>query len=220
RKNGDSEALGRTSVNDYVADIVELIGHLREFGFIDPDVRPIIFGHSMGGLIAQKLSACGASSLTVLLNSAPPAGVKLHADLHYQLDIFRYLPKMLAQKPFLPSLKIFSRYIMNGMPPEIHAALYKGAVHESGRAALEIRFGKINVDFSAIDCPMLIIGAENDRIIPHRIAIDIGKKITTNVPHEVWVYEKFAHWIQVEQGLGWRRPANDIYEWILSHLNV
>jgi len=200
--------LGRTSVNDYVDDIKTLIKYLMRNG----RSRPIVMGHSMGGLIAQKIAEAGLAEKLVLLNSAPPAGVPLHPDLSYQIAIARYLPWILLHKPFKPSLKIYSRFIINNMPKEQWPALHKYAVYESGRAAKEMRFGKIKVDFQKINCLTLIIGCFQDRIVPPLVAVNIRQKIKYALT-ALWHYPQFAHWIQCEPG--WEEPAKDIAKWLI-----
>lgn len=212
-KNNDCVELGQTSVNDYVHDMAVLIETLKKRQYFAKN--PVIFGHSMGGLIALKLATYGLASRLVLLNSAPPAGVRLHADWHYQLAIARYLPELLFQKPFKPSLNIASRFIMNGMPPEQHPALHEGMVYESGRAAWEIKTGKITVDFEKIQCPTLIIGSEQDRIVPSTVALDIAKKMRCP-DYNLWVFRSFAHWIQTEGA--WSEPAGCVLSWLKERL--
>ncbi len=56
--------LGTTSLLDYAQDLEDYIGELDE--------RPILIGHSMGGLLAQILGARGLAMGLVLLTPAPP----------------------------------------------------------------------------------------------------------------------------------------------------
>ena len=100
---------------------------------------------------------------------------------------------------------------MNNMSPETWAQLYEGLVYESGKAALEIRRGKIKVDFSKITCPTLVMGCEKDAITPVNVARDISKKFQ-HYGYDFWTYPQFAHWIQVESG--WETPAEDIFNWL------
>ena len=55
--------IGKVSVHDYVADCKEVARTLR---------NPIVIGHSMGGLLAQKLAEAGNVRALVLIGSAPP----------------------------------------------------------------------------------------------------------------------------------------------------
>ena len=58
--------LGRVSVLDYVEDVRDC---LRALG------PSAVLGHSMGGLIAQKIAEEGAVTAAVFLTSAPPRGI-------------------------------------------------------------------------------------------------------------------------------------------------
>lgn len=212
--NKKCKQLGNISVLDYVQDIHKLIERLKEERFISQN--PIIFGHSMGGLISLKLAEKGLASALVLINSAPPAGISLRPNLRYQLAIARYLPQLLLSKPFKPNFKIASQFIMNGMPKEDWPNLYEKMVYESGRAAWEIRKEKIQVDFSKIICPTLIIGGENDKIVPPMIAIDMHKKLSPLNPQCELVLFPSAHWIQIENSWTW--SAFLILRWLRKKL--
>ena len=59
--------LGTLSLLDYAADLEAAIRSLDE--------KPVIMGHSMGGLIAQILGSRGLASALVLLAPAAPAGI-------------------------------------------------------------------------------------------------------------------------------------------------
>lgn len=215
--NQKVEALGKTGVEDYFADTARFICYLTENGFLggEPLPRPIVFGHSMGGLIAQKVAEAGLASMLVLLNSAPPAGVKLGADWRYTLTMLRYLPKMLGGKPFKPSFRAAARYIFNGLPPEEQRFCHRNMVYESGRAAWDIRGGRVKVDFSKIRCPVLVIGAEKDRIVPSRVAEQIAKKIV-HQEFDCYIYPQFAHGLPIEPG--WEEPALHIFEWLQRYI--
>ena len=59
--------LGETSLLDYAQDLEKFIHNLDE--------KPILIGHSMGGLLAQILGSRGLAKAIVLLTSASPSGV-------------------------------------------------------------------------------------------------------------------------------------------------
>lgn len=59
--------LGTTSLLDYAEDLE------REIRLLDS--KPVIMGHSMGGLLAQQLAARGLAKSLVLLAPATPAGI-------------------------------------------------------------------------------------------------------------------------------------------------
>jgi non-heme chloroperoxidase len=60
-------ALGTTSLLDYAQDLEEYIHKL--------DDKPLLMGHSMGGLLSQLLGARGLASGLILLTPASPSGI-------------------------------------------------------------------------------------------------------------------------------------------------
>jgi pimeloyl-ACP methyl ester carboxylesterase len=66
-KDIPNPGLGRTSLLDYAQDLEEYIHKL--------DDKPIIIGHSMGGLLAQILGSRELGKAIVLLTPAPPSGI-------------------------------------------------------------------------------------------------------------------------------------------------
>jgi pimeloyl-ACP methyl ester carboxylesterase len=59
--------LGTTSLLDYAQDLEDYIHNL--------DQKPLLMGHSMGGLLAQILGARGLARGLVLLTPASPSGI-------------------------------------------------------------------------------------------------------------------------------------------------
>src|SRR5664279_2512220 len=60
-------ALGHLTFGEVVASLKKVIDALPE--------RPLLIGHSVGGLAAQKLVADGYARAAVAISSAPPQGV-------------------------------------------------------------------------------------------------------------------------------------------------
>ena len=59
--------VGNLSLNDYISDLEDLIKGIDE--------RPIIIGHSMGGLIALKLCEKGLAVSGIFITPAAPKGI-------------------------------------------------------------------------------------------------------------------------------------------------
>ncbi len=75
---GDAETVAETrehpeAMND--VGIAEVVDHYTEL-IGTPDVKPIIIGHSFGGLFAQELLANGVGAAAVAFDPAPIKGVK------------------------------------------------------------------------------------------------------------------------------------------------
>lgn len=63
----DAARIKGLSIADYVEDIASFVGTLN--------AQPILVGHSLGGIIAQKLASCGLASAVVLLNGSVTWGI-------------------------------------------------------------------------------------------------------------------------------------------------
>ena len=65
RKNA-ADSLGHVTFSDVVRQMEVFVGTLPE--------KPIIVGHSMGGLVAQKLMEKDLAAAAIIISSAPPKG--------------------------------------------------------------------------------------------------------------------------------------------------
>ena len=71
-KAAPDPALATTSIDDYTADLADFIETL--------ETPPVILGHAVGGVIAQKLAAMSLAQAIVLLNPHAPWGVLPSTD--------------------------------------------------------------------------------------------------------------------------------------------
>ncbi len=70
RGHGGSEGHGLlpwTSLTDYVADLVDAVNSMP--------VKPVLIGHSLGGMVVQRYLRTGKAPGAVLMASAPPYGM-------------------------------------------------------------------------------------------------------------------------------------------------
>lgn len=89
----DMEVLRRATLEDYLAAVVAARDRLGS--------PPIVVGHSLGGLLGQRLAAQSECAALVLLASVPP-GV-LWAQPRALPHLLRLMPAILAGRPVLPS---------------------------------------------------------------------------------------------------------------------
>lgn len=200
--------LGTTSLLDYAEDLETFIRRLS--------TKPILMGHSMGGLLAQILAGRGLAEKLVLLTSASPAGI--NALKYSTLKSFReqLMTWGFWRKPHRLSFELAVYSMLHLLPPDEQKAVYSRFVYESGRAAAEIGFwlfdfkGAARVDANKVTCPVLVVSGAEDRITP----ASVGKKIAKKYRH-VATYHKFerhAHWVVGEPG--WEDVATFVYEWL------
>lgn len=193
--------IGRVSLRDYVDDALSVA---RELG------KPVVIGHSMGGLIAQKLAESDAVCATVLICSAPPRWISV-ASIQLLARQLKHAPAILCSRPIFPDRADADALFLNRVPLAERAGLLERMEPESGRAARELSLGAIAVDAGRVRCPVISIGASDDRFLPPRIARAIARKY--GCEHQE--YAGHAHYIVGEPG--WEAVADDVAGWVARH---
>src|SRR6476469_2370019 len=128
-------ALGRTSIAAYCHDAAEAARALD---------RPIVIGHSLGGLVALLLAARNLVRAAVLVSSAPPRGISV-ISRPLLLRMGRYLPALLLSRPFVPTPNDIDALVLNRVPESDRAAIRSRFVPDSGRAARQAALGVYDV---------------------------------------------------------------------------
>lgn len=192
------ENVGRLSVLDYVDDA---LGVARAMG------RPIVIGHSMGGLIAQKLAEADAVSAAVLLCAAPPRGISV-ASAPLLVRQLKHAPAILFSRPLVPVRDDADALMFNHVPEGERAAVFSRLVPESGRAGRELSLGLVSVDARRVRCPVLSVAASDDRFLPPRIAHALAARYHA----ELREYAGHGHYIIGEPG--WEAVAGDVARWL------
>lgn len=207
-KGPPPEALGTTSLTDYVDDLAALIETLP--------ATPILIGHSMGGLLAQLLAARGLAAAAVLLTPAPPAGL----PNFYPSVIAAFWPVLTTwkfwQKPHGRSFAHARRTVFVHLSEQQARELYDQGVWESGRAIAEIGLWYLDpkraakVPAEKVSCPLLVVAGRHDGITPpglvRKIASRYGDRATyLELPNH-------AHWVLGEPG--WQIVVEDILCWL------
>lgn len=200
--------IGSVRFLDYVEDALEAANWLTSLKLTthDSDYRPIVVGHSMGGLIAQKLAEADAVRAAVLLGPAPPRGIPL-IGATLLLRQIRYLPTLLRSCPIMGTLADDRALTLNCIPSDEVASLHARFVPDSGRAGLDILLG-VRVDEARVRCPMLVVSATDDRFVTARVARRVARKYGAAF-HQ---YLGHAHFIMWEPG--WEHPAEEIEQWL------
>lgn len=199
--------LKRVGFNQYIDELMAEAARLeRETG-----VKPVVIGHSMGGLLAQILAERGAVQAAVLISPTAPSGVA--TPLHAVIRAFIKLVHALRVMPAVitPDRRGVSRMVLNAVPREERRAAYDGFVHESGRAFAE--FLDWSVDLDKIRVPLLTVAAGRDKLVPAALVRRTGKRYQA-VGGEQREYAAHAHWLYAEPG--WQTPAAEIYDWLAA----
>ena len=190
--------IGKVSVKAYVSDALKIAESLG---------RPIVIGHSMGGMIAQRLAEENAVIAAVFLCSAPPRWIP-PVSIPLLSRIWRYIPELLLSKPLMPRRADADFLMFNRMPDDMRDDQFAMLVPESGRAGIELSIGSIAVNAARVKCPTFSVSAEDDHFLVPRI----GKAIARKYRGRSMTFAGHAHSIMNEPG--WETPAAEIASWL------
>ncbi|NPU83385.1 MAG: alpha/beta hydrolase [Syntrophaceae bacterium] len=200
--------LTETGILDYAADVEKEIRALP--------TKPVIIGHSMGGLIAQILASRGLAKAAVLVAPAFPRGVNPLSWTGFKSAWMNMGRWGSWKEPIRPTFEgaVYSSF--HRMPEDQRKRVFEKLTYESPKAALEISFWFLDrskateVDESKVTCPVLTVAAGEDRLLPPSIVKKIHQKYGA-----VSMYREFPgrdHFIIAEPG--WQEVAAYIDGWM------
>jgi pimeloyl-ACP methyl ester carboxylesterase len=200
-----NRALKDVGFNQYIDELIGQAARIeRETG-----AKPVVIGHSMGGLLAQVLAERGLVQAAVLISPTAPAGVA--TPLHSVVRAFIKAVHALRLMPgvITPDRTGAARMVFNVVPEAEHRAAFDAFVHESGKAFAE--FLDWEIDTSKIRVPLLTVSAKRDKLVPAVLVRRTGKYYES-VGGELREYATHAHWLYAEPG--WETAAGDIFDWL------
>lgn len=204
--SGHGESAGRDTLDslrlaDYVEDVLTTLASF--------DTPPVLIGHSMGGLVVQKVLEHTAVPAAALLCAVPPHGIGPSAM------------RMLLQRP---ELLLTLNTILAGREPaldHVRDALFHQTLDEAELARYvrhcQPESMRAMWDMMAFDLPharrmhrvpLLILGTEHDRLIPPGEVEATGRALATPAQ----ILPGFGHALMLEPG--WERAAQRILEWL------
>lgn len=193
--------LGKTSIDDFADDATKVAKYLGV---------PAVVGHSMGGLIAQKLAERDVVRAAALVTPAPPRGILILTPRLVAKQA-KYLSRILTSRVVYPNLEDLRELALNRAPPALQETALAAMVPDSGRAARDMSLTGVRVDTSKVRCPMLVITAEHDHFIPPSIVAKIARRYRT--PLETVAGR--GHMVVVEPG--WQYTAELIVRWLAEN---
>jgi len=204
RTNPDG-ALGKLNFEDVVHNLVRFIDALPE--------KPILIGHSLGGLAVQKLIAMGKGVAGVLIDGAAPAGI-ITFKWSFVKSNFPVINPLKGNTPFYPTKKWFHYTFGNTLTREESDQVFeKYVVPESRNIARGTLKSFAKIDFKQPHAPLLFIAGEKDHIIPAAL----NKKNFNAYKHagSKRAYKEFAgrsHYTVGEKG--WEEVAGYVLNWL------
>jgi pimeloyl-ACP methyl ester carboxylesterase len=204
RRGVGPERAAGLGFDDYVADTLAVIDDLS------PARPPVLVGHSLGGLIAQRVAEQGRAAAIALLAPAPPAMLTAQA---VALPRFApQLPRIMCGRPFIVGNDACSVLALNRVPEPERPAIHAHLTHESGAVYRAMMLGRVRVDAAKVRVPVLVASGPEDRIISPRLA----RRTARHYGAEAHSYPGRGHWLIQEPG--WQEVADDVISWLTACL--
>jgi pimeloyl-ACP methyl ester carboxylesterase len=204
RGHGDSDGmLGWTSLADYGEDVAEAMRQIGE--------KPILIGHSVGGLVVQHALAAHEVAAAVLVAAVPPSGISSSA-----MHLSMFAPDILWQLGLLQSLgteavstEVMARAFLGpNAGAEAKELLMSHLQRESPRVAADL-LAPPQPSPPAGRPPILVLGGDADMFLPtsafRETATYFGAdlKILKGAPHALMLDEQW-----------WQPAADEIIRWL------
>lgn len=204
----------RSNAPEYLGDVTfsDVVNHFEKFIQTLPE-KPIIIGHSMGALIAQKLVEMELAEAAVAISSAPPKGV-ITLKFSFVRSNLSLLNPFKGNAVHSPTKKWFHYAFTNTLAREESDSIFnKFVVSESRNIPRETLKKAAKIDFKKPHVPMLFISGKEDHIIPASLNRKNFRKYKNEKSiREYKFFEGRDHFIIGEDG--WVEVANYIYGWI------
>ncbi len=206
-RNSIHPQLVQTGFKDVVDNIINLIDRLPE--------KPVVIGHSLAGLVVQKLVEMNKAIAGISIDGAPPKNVL--APWATIKSVWPVVNLFKGNSAFMGSRAWYHRHFFNNYSKAESDRLYEDiAVPESRKIARDTLLNSFaKVDFLKPHVPLLFIGGGKDTIF----ASSFTKKIAGQYkdPNSRVNYKHFegrSHFIAGEAG--WEEVAAYVLSWIKS----
>ena len=194
--------LGRLSFGQVVAAMKAVIDGLPE--------RPLLIGHSIGGLAVQKLVADGYARGAVAISSAPPQGVLTLVPDFVRAN-WPHINPFAGNRPIAMTKPRFHYTFATTMTRAASdAAFDELVVPESRNVPRSTLTAQAHIDFAAEHVPLLMLAGDTDHLTPEGL-------IRTNAaryrhPVQVRTFAGRAHFICNQPG--WEEVADASFDFL------
>jgi pimeloyl-ACP methyl ester carboxylesterase len=197
--------LNALTLNDVVAHYKSFIDGLKE--------NPILIGHSMGGLVVQRLVNMEIGAAGICIDSAPPAGIFTFQWSFLKAN-FSTINPLRGNSICMPTVRWFQYAFCNTMTIEETNKIYDRYFVPESRNIPRSSTGKDGkIDFTKPHKPLLFIAGEDDHIIPASLNRKNAKAYKDhNSLVDLKEFPGRTHYICGQEN--WRDVANHVKSWI------
>jgi non-heme chloroperoxidase len=196
--------LDSASIADYVADVASVVSRLP--------AEPVLVGHSMGGMVAQKYLEHARARAVVLMASVPPQGLWASAiGLAFRKPgLLGDLNRLLGGGK-VPLETLREALFFEPVETDRLRRYYEGMQAESHRAIWDMTLFNLPHIGRMKRPPILVLGAEHDHLVPASMVQMTGRSYGVDAE----VFAGMGHGMMLERS--WRKVAERIRQWLSAH---
>jgi pimeloyl-ACP methyl ester carboxylesterase len=202
--------LARLTIDELLMHYENIIKSLPE--------KPILIGHSYGGLMTQIFINRGMAAAGIAIHPVPPLGV-----FPYEFTFLKAGWKSLGvftdlDETYMMSFEDWQYAFVNGMPlPEQQTAYDTFTIPESKTVSRGALSGAAKVDFKKPHAPLLITAGDTDHIIPaHLNHRNFNAYETEGSVTDYKVFSGRNHFVLGQPT--WKEDASFIFDWITDRV--
>jgi pimeloyl-ACP methyl ester carboxylesterase len=199
------ERLHTWRLADYVADLEKAVATLPS--------PPVLIGHSMGGMVAQKyLETHPDLPGLVLMASVPPQGL-LPTNLHMAMRhpfLFQQMSLFSLLGPNYGTPEMMRRLLFSQDMPLAKLREYFDYIQAESQVVVLDMMGlnPLRLKPEQLRMPILALGGRNDVFVSPAIVEETARFYHA----EVRIFPNMAHAMMME--LNWREPADHLLDWL------
>lgn len=210
--HGAKGSVAGVSMSDYAKALVAFCAELPE--------KPVLLGHSMGGLVSQMAARRVAPQALILLAPSPPWGVA-GSSIEEAVTAFGVgLVDPFWGGAVSPDRHIMRHHSLDRTPKALRESILDRLRPESGRAVREVLnwwmdpFMTTSVGVGTLPMPSLAVAGDRDVVHP----VATVRQTADRIGAEFRIMPGMSHWLIGEEG--WEQVADTTLAWLDSHVTV
>ena len=176
--------------------------------------KPILIGHSLGGLIVQLLLQQGLAAAGIAIHSFPPQNAG-----RFNFHLLKALWEVMGfftdiHQSYMMPFRNWKRSVANGITCDQQKELYyRYALPESKQVSRDLFSSFTNIDFKSPHAPLLLTSGTADEIVPAPVNYGNYRKYSRD--DSITNYKEFAAHNHLVFGESlWMEEADFILYWL------
>jgi alpha-beta hydrolase superfamily lysophospholipase len=177
---------------------------------------PVLIGHSIGGLVVQKLINDGFGSVGVAISPAPPQGIFTLDPTFFKAN-FPHINPFAGSRPVIMTPERFQFTFCNTMSAaDSNIAFDTYVTPESRNVPRSTLTQQGHIDFTRAHAPLLVIAGDSDHLVPQPLVEKEVKAYKGTGIVDFRAFPHRSHFICNQEG--WEEVADFALDWIQGHV--